>query len=470
MDRKVRIAIIGAGTAGLSAYKEAQKYTDDILVIDGGPLGSTCARIGCMPSKLLIQAANNYHQRLHFAEQGIKGAQYLKTNLPEVLNYVRKMRDKFTSGVVEFTQSLGESFLYGNAKFISPNALQVGDQIIHAESIIIACGSKSIIPDEWLKFQEDILTSETIFEQDSLGHEIGLIGAGSIGLEFGQALSRLGINISAFTATGHIGGISDPEVNQAALNIFQQEFPIYLNEKASLKKKNGQLYIHASSDIPVNQVIVAMGRKPNLANLGLQELGIELDEKGIPKFDSTTMQIQDSPLFLAGDVNHARPLLHEAADEGRIAAYNAINKNQCFKRRTPLRILFTEPNIVVVGKAYKELEEGSFIAAGIDFSNQGRAKILQQNHGLLRVYGAKKNGELLGAEMVAPGGEHLGHLLAWAIEQKMTVFDMLKMPFYHPVLEEGMRTALRKLSKQVEEKSSDFDLAMCDSEAIHSLS
>lgn len=472
MTRKVKIAIIGAGTAGLSAYKEAKNFTEDILVIDRGPLGSTCARVGCMPSKLLIQAANFYHSRIHFEEHGIEGSKNLIVNIPAVLEYVRKVRNKFTSGVVEFTQSLNKHFLCGDAKFTAPDTLQVGEQIIQADAIIIANGANALIPDNWLDYQEKILTYENIFEQKNLASKIGVIGAGSIGLELSQAFSRLGIKIFVFNAAEYIGGLSDPQVNNAALKIFQKEFPIYLNEEVSLIKENTQLYVQASNNIAVNQVILAMGIKSNLASLGLSEIGIEFDNNDIPKFDPTTLQIKNYPIFIAGDADKIRPVLHEAADEGRIAAYNALNKVHCFKRRTPIRIIFTEPNIVIVGKAYKELDENSFVIGQIDFSNQGRAKIMHQNRGLLRIYGSKKEGTLLGAEMIAPDGEHLGQLLAWSIENKLTVFDLLKMPFYHPVLEEGMRTALRDLSKKVKvkEKESGFDLAMCESEAILSLS
>lgn len=262
MEKKVRLAIIGAGTAGLSAYKEAKKYTDDILLIDGGPLGSTCARVGCMPSKLLIQAANDYHHKRHFKEQGIYGSEHLFVSVPDVLQYVREMRDSFTASVVELTKSLDKQFLYGHAQFTDLNTLTVGDQTINADAIIIASGSTSIIAENWLEFQNDLLTSETIFEAPDLQQELGLVGVGSIGLEFGQALARLGMSITAFNAGEFIGGLSDPKVNETALTIFRKEFPILLNEKVSLKKEHGKLFIQCSHDVSVNQVIVAMGREP----------------------------------------------------------------------------------------------------------------------------------------------------------------------------------------------------------------
>lgn len=470
MNKEIDVAIIGAGTAGLSAFKEASKFSKKVVIIDKGPLGTTCARVGCMPSKILIQAANYFHHRHYFAAMGIRGDDKLSVEIPDVLAYVRQMRDQFTAGVVKYTQSLGEQFICGEARLISPEEIKVGNQIIRAKAIIIATGSHSVVPKPWRDFDDKILTSETIFEQNNLPNDIAVIGAGSIGLEFGQALARLGINIVMFNASAHIGGLSDPRVNETAVNLFRDAFPMHLNEKVALTEDDGRLIVAEKNNQVFDRVVAAMGRAPNIDSLGLKELDIPFTEQGIPKYDKTTMQIDHCSIFLAGDVNQARPLLHEAADEGRIAGFNATHSVECFHRRTPLRILFTEPNIAVVGQGFSELDKKNTVIGGVSFSDQGRAKIMRQNNGLLRVYGHKKTGKLLGAEMIAPDGEHMAHLLAWATFKELTVFDVLQMPFYHPVVEEGMRTALRDLASQVEEQSSAFDLAMCDSEALPPLS
>ncbi|WP_133130988.1 dihydrolipoyl dehydrogenase [Legionella yabuuchiae] len=470
MAREVDVAIIGAGTAGLSAYKEVKKNTNNVVVIDRGPLGTTCARVGCMPSKVLLQAANYYHHRHHFKTMGIYGADSVHVKISDVLAHVREMRDRFTQSVVEFTKSLDDHFICGEAQLIAKDLIQVGQQQIQAKSIILATGSRSVVPESWRFFKDKLLTSETIFEQQDLPNELAVIGAGSIGLEFGQALSRLGIKLTIYNEGNFIGGLTDPKVNEVAVDVFKEEFSLVLNEKVSLTMENGSLMIVRDKKTPIEKVIAAIGRKPNLDGLGLTALGIVHDEKKLPVFDKTTMQIKDTSLFIAGDVNQERPLLHEAADEGRIAGFNAVNSTQCFRRRTPLRILFTEPNIAVIGQSFKELKEETIVIGEVDYSNQGRAKIMQENKGILRIYGKKKTGELLGAELIAPDGEHMAHLLAWAIFKKLTAFEVLQMPFYHPVIEEGMRTALRDLARQVEAQSSSFDLAMCDSEAVHPLS
>ncbi len=201
-------------------------------------------------------------------------------------------------------------------------------------------------------------------------------------------------------------------------------------------------------------VLAATGRTPNVTGMGLDQTTLKLDVKGVPLFDPLTTRGVSadaaSPIFIAGDASNFIPLLHEAADEGRIAGGNAarlalgtqVNPGL---RRAPIGVVFTDPQIGIVGGGFHALKPGTFATGQVSFEDQGRSRILLKNKGLLNVYGDAATGRFLGAEMLAPGAEHLAHLLAWALQNKMTVAQMLEMPFYHPVLEEGLRTALRDL-------------------------
>jgi dihydrolipoamide dehydrogenase len=147
-------------------------------------------------------------------------------------------------------------------------------------------------------------------------------------------------------------------------------------------------------------------------------------------------------------------VLPEAADHGKIAGDNAGRYPDVLPglRRTPLTIAFTEPNIAVLGETHRSLSahgKPKFAIGEVSFDNQGRSRVMRQNSGILRVYGEYATCRLLGAEMIAPRGEHLAHTLAWACQARMTVAQMLEMPFYHPVVEEGVRTALRDLAKSL---------------------
>src|SRR4029453_7377578 len=136
----------------------------------------------------------------------------------------------------------------------------------------------------------------------------------------------------------------------------------------------------------------------------------------------TTLQVKGYPIFIAGDADGDRAVLHEAADDGRIAGFNSVqDEPHCFQRRTHLSIVFCEPNVAVVGRSFAELQQQNIVVGEVSFERQGRAKVMAENTGELRVYGDKQSGCLLGAELAAPGGEHLAHLLAWAIQKQMTV-------------------------------------------------
>ena len=149
-------------------------------------------------------------------------------------------------------------------------------------------------------------------------------------------------------------------------------------------------------------------------------------------------------------------ILHEAGDEGRIAGFNAARKSvTAFRRKTPLAINFCDPNICTVGARWNELDPDTSAVGEIGFAPVGRALIMGKHKGVLRVYGDRQSGRILGAEMVGPRCEHLAHLLCWCIEQQLTVRELLRMPFYHPVIEEALQAALYSLHRKVETKSEE---------------
>ncbi len=449
--RKVKFAILGAGTSGLTAMSTIRKQTDDFVMINGGHYGTTCARVGCMPSKALIQSANVFHKRHHFAEFGIQGADELSVDVDAVLTRVRRLRDRFTGGVKSGTTDTlkDEQLISGFAKFIGENRLEVNDEVIEAERIIIATGSRPVMPAPWQEFSEVIYTSDEIFELPQLPKRVAVIGLGIIGLELGQAMSRLGVEVTGFEMADHIGGLSVPEVNQQAVDLMSKEFAIHLGEGAELEKTdNGVLVKTSSAQVEVDAILASLGRRPNIDQLGLENAGVELDNRGMPNFNVHTAQIDDKPLFIAGDVNVYRPILHEAGYEGKMAGLNAISYPQitAYERKTPLGIAFTDPDIGFFGVSYRQLDKEQIVSAQFNLErNNGRAIVMHEDHGLICLFADKHSKKLLGGEMVMPHAEHFTHLLNWAVEQGMTVEQLMRMPFYHPVLEEAIQSVISKL-------------------------
>jgi dihydrolipoamide dehydrogenase len=470
MSEVLDVIIIGAGTAGLSALKEVKKRTSRFVVINDEPWGTVCARVGCMPSKLLIEAANAFHRRTSLAEFGITGDEHLAVDLPAVLRRVRRLRDDFVRGVIKVTADLGDRAISGRARLLGPDRVEINGRELLARRIILATGSSPVVPAAWRALGGRLLTSDTLFEQEDLPARMAVVGLGAIGVEIAQALSRLGVDVVGFDGGRSIAGMSDPVVTRIATDLLAREFPMHLGTNAELAEAGNGVRVRAGeTEVTVDRVVAALGRHPNIKDIGLESLGVELDAQGLPSLNPDTQQIGNLPVFLVGDANGHAPLLHEASDEGHIAGFNATRSAvTCFARRTPLSVVFTDPNVAAVGKRFHELPGASFIAGEVDFANQGRARAAQRNRGVLRVYAKRDDGRLLGAEMFAPGGEHLAHLLAFAIERGLTVHEVLRMPFYHPVLEEGLRTALRGLSRQLP-ATNKSDLAACEDLGVEAL-
>jgi dihydrolipoyl dehydrogenase len=470
-EKKVEVAIIGAGTAGLSACSEVRKATENFVLIEAGPYGSTCARVGCMPSKVLLQVAHDFHRRTVLAQEGISGGEHLTVDRRKVLQYVGSLRDQFVQGVLKTVEQLGDHIIQGAAQFREPTVLEVEGLVIRAKRIIIATGSSPIVPGEWQAVADRILTTDTLFEQEDLPASLAVVGLGAVGVEIGQALARLGCAVTGITQSEHVAGLTDPVVTTSLREALRREFPIYKGTITEIAKAGAQLTLRFNSTtMRADSLLVSMGRRPNMAPLGLDALAIPLDARGLPLYDRTTLQVKGFPIFIAGDADGDRPVLHEAADEGRIAGFNSVqDRPHCFQRRTRLNIVFCEPNVAVAGQPFAELQQQDISVGEVRFDRQGRAKVMAENTGVLRVYGDRQSGQLLGAELAAPRGEHVAQLLAWAIQKQMTVFDLLQLPFYHPVIEEGVRTALRDLSRQVHARRPGFELALCDSNAVADL-
>jgi len=449
--RKVKYAILGAGTSGLTAMGTIRKQTDDFVMINGGHYGTTCARVGCMPSKALIQSANVFHKRHHFEEFGIAGSDELSVDVESVLQRVRRLRDRFTNGVKSGTTETlkDDQLITGFAKFIGENTLEVNGEVIEAERIIIATGSRPVMPAPWQALSEYIYTSDEIFEQPTLPKRVAVIGLGIIGLELGQAMSRLGVQVTGFEMAENIAGLSVPEVNQQAIELMSKEFAIHVGEAAQLEKTaNGVLVKTSEAEVEVDAVLASLGRRPNIDQLGLENAGITLDERGMPNFNIHTSQIEDKPLFIAGDVNVFRPILHEAGYEGKMAGLNALSYPEmtAYERKTPLGIAFTDPDIGFFGASYRDVDQAQTVSVTFNLErNNGRAIVMHEDHGLICLFADKNSKKLLGGEMIMPHAEHFTHLLNWSVEQGMTIEQLMRMPFYHPVLEEAIQSAIQKL-------------------------
>lgn len=452
------VVVIGGGSAGMNAFRNARLHTDNVYLIESHVFGTTCARVGCMPSKLLIAAAEARHHALHTAPFGVHlDKNSISVNGEEVMNRVQSERDRFVGFVLEDVEEWpSERRIMGAAKFIDAHTVQIDEHTqIRAKSFVIATGSRPEVLPEWQALGERVIVNDDVFSWDTLPESVAVFGTGVIGLELGQALHRLGVKTAVFGRSNNLGGISDPVVAENAREVFGKEFELRLNARtqASLTP-DGKVQIEWQSGdesgvFTADYLLSAIGRRPNVDNIGLENLDIKLDKRGVPEADPHTMQTSIPHIFIAGDASNQLPLLHEASDQGKIAGSNAARYPdvQPGLRRSHISVVFSQPQIAAVGLKYAQLtqqyQENQYVVGEVSFRNQGRSRVMLVNQGHMRVYAEQGSGRFLGAEIFGPSAEHLAHLLAWSHQMNMTVPQMLDMPFYHPVIEEGLRTALR---------------------------
>ena len=455
------LIIIGAGTAGISAYKEAIKHTQNLLIINHGPWDTTCARVGCMPSKVLISSANRMHDIQHAQEVALTVDAKIDTS--QIMTHVRQLRDRFTRATQKDVDRWEASHkVSGFATFIDAHTIQVNGQQYQAKAFIVAVGSTPAYDQAWKEnLGERLITSDQIFELEHLPQSLTVIGSGVIAIELAQAMQRLGVETTIFARSRKVGSLSSPELQTIAQNTLSQELNIKFETlPTQLQRTEQGVQIEYQEDgqtqsLTADYVLVATGRRSYLDQLQLENIDTSFNNiKQLP-IDAHTKQLGRHAIFIVGDAHTNTPIQHEAAHEGRAAVHNCLSfpNIENIKTLTPMGIVFSSPEMASVGQNYKQLKDQNiaFTTGFVSYEKQGRALVLGKNKGAIEVYIDNKSQKLLGAELFVDAAEHMAHLLAWMIDEELTLEDILDKPFYHPTLEEGLRTAFKHARRQLRE-------------------
>ena len=442
------VAVIGAGTAGLAAERAAREGGATTRLIDESFGGTVCATVGCMPSKLLIAAADAAHGVRRAPVFGVEPGG-VTVDGPAVMARLRKERDRFAAATRgAFDDLPAGTCLKGRARFTGPTRLELdtGD-VVRARAIVVAAGAYPMVPAPFEALGDLVLTNRTVFEIADLPRSLAVIGGGAIGLELAQAMARLGVETCLFDHAETLGGSEDAEVQAALAEILGAEVTLHLGVEVEAARQGDEARLSwsgaSAGEACFERVLVAAGQPPQLDGLDLAAAGLALDDTGVPAFDPTTLQCGDAPVFVAGDVNGDRPILHEASDEGTWAGRNAAAWPDVtpVARSVPFRLTFTDPPLAVLGVP----ATADSIVGTASYADQGRARVAARAQGLVRLYAAAPDGRLTGAELFAPGADHMAHLLVLALSRGETASALLDLPIYHPTLEEGLKPALRAI-------------------------
>ena len=442
------LTILGGGSGGLTAARVAASLGARVLLIDKERLGGDCLYTGCVPSKSLIHAAKVVHQTRTAATVGLSSTQG-DIDMAQVAAYIQGVISRVHDAEQVYTD--GVTVKFGTATFQSPTALRLDGEQITSRATIIATGSQPARPA--IEGIEGVtyLTNESVFQLTHLPASLLIIGGGPIGIELGQALVRLGVQVTIVQGPEQILPKEEADVSDAIAHVLQSEGVKLMTQARVLKVeqkgqkkysivKQGEKQFSFESD----EVLVAAGRQPRVADLKLEAAGVDYSVQGI-KVDGY-LRTSTPNIFAIGDVIGGYLFTHVAAYQASIAVRNALLPFA--KKKVDYRVLpwctFTDPEAARIGLTYaqaqKELRQVRVVT--FPWADIDRAQTENATTGFIKLILAGKKEEIVGAHIVgAQAGELLGEI-AVAMQQHLTISKMVNIIHPYPTLHTGLQQAI----------------------------
>lgn len=443
------ICVIGAGSGGLSVAAAAAAFGVDVVLIEKGKMGGDCLNYGCVPSKAII-AAGKAAATFRDSEKFGIAAQEPQVDFSQVNDHVQGVIATIAPhDSVERFEGLGVHVVQGAGEFTAPDTVQVGEQIIKARRFVVATGSRAAIPPIPGVENTPYLTNETLFELKERPEHLIIIGAGPIGMEMAQAHRRLGSRVTVIEALRPLA-VTDPEhAAQVIETLTSEGVEILANTKVNKIEKTAagvkvsvKVDDEAEGTVEGSHLLIAAGRAPNVASLGLEVAGVDYSRRGIKTDDG--LRTTNKKIYAIGDVAGGPQFTHAAGAHASLVIRSIlfrlpVNQNSI----TMPAVTYTEPEIGQVGLSAQQAKEqlgDKLRVLTAEFSGNDRALAEGKGKGQVKLL-ANAKGQLVGASIVGPGaGEQIG-LLALMISQKLKVGALLGVVLPYPTLNEAIRRA-----------------------------
>jgi dihydrolipoamide dehydrogenase len=447
--RAFDLVVIGAGPGGyVAAIRAAQLGLKTACVDKEAVLGGTCLRIGCIPSKVLLESSARYHEALTgLAQHGVR-VNGVSLDLPAVLQRKDQVVGALTKGIEGLFRKNKITRFQGTASFLSPHEIEIRGQDsvrLQAKHFIIATGSVSApLPGVELD-GERIVTSTEALSFAEVPRRLVVIGAGFIGLELSCVWQRFGAQVTVLEYLNRILPGTDEEIAQEAQKIFtRQGLTFHLNTRVtSARRVGGHCVVEREGAEPLecDYVLLAVGRVPHTAGLGLERLGITLERGRIPVNERFATAVPG--VYAIGDVIHGPMLAHKAEEEGIACVEGIVRGHGHVDYDLIPGVVYTHPEIAAVGKTEAQLKErGIPYRKGIfPLLASGRARTLGETEGKIKVLAHAETDRLLGVHLIAPhAGELIGEAAA-AMAFGASAEDLARVCHAHPTLSEALKEA-----------------------------
>ncbi len=454
------VVVIGAGPAGYVCAIRCAQLGLTVACVDAwsdknnkpSP-GGTCLNVGCIPSKALLDSSHHYSFLANdAAEHGIT-TDKCDIDVAKMLQRKNKIVKTLTTGIKGLLNKNKVTFVHGNAMVKSGKEVHVdssdGVQVLVAESIVIATGSKPFELDFLPIDQKQIVDSTGALELKQVPKHLGVIGAGVIGLEMASVWSRLGAKVTIWEAAEQFLPSVDRDIAKHAGKVFStQGFDIQLNSKVQAATKNKAsvsvtvLNAQGESQTDVDCLLVAIGRVAHTEGLGLSELGVSQDSRGFIEVDSQWRTNIDG-VYAIGDVIGGAMLAHKGSEEGVALAEQLVNQHGHVNYAAIPWVIYTWPEIAWVGDTEQKLQANNvdYKIGSFPFMALGRARAMGETEGMIKFIADAKSDRLLGVHIIGPSASELIAEAVVAIESELTAEDLARTIHGHPTLSEGMHEA-----------------------------
>ena len=446
MMAKHDLVVIGAGPGGYAAaIRAAQLGLDTACVDKEKRLGGTCLRVGCIPSKALLESSEKYAETLSGLEVHGVGTTGVKLDLQKMMARKEGIVTQLTDGVAGLFKQHGVTRYEGSAQLDGPGRVKVGDQVLEAKNIIIATGSTAATLRGVEMDGDRIGDSTAALAWPEVPQKLVVIGAGYIGLELGSVWARLGAEVTVVEYLKRILPGTDGEIARVALQLFKKQgLTFQLGAEVTGAKVSGDevtVAIKGQDPVTADRVLVAVGRKPVTEGLGLASVGVELTDRGFIKIDAHHKAAEG--VWAVGDVAGGAMLAHKATAEGVAVAERLTGKAGHFDPALVPAVCYTDPEIAGVGRTEEQLKEDKvpYKKGVYGFRANGRALALERPDGRVKVLAHAETDRVLGVHIIGPRAGDLIAEATAAMAFGASAEDIGSVCHAHPTLAEVLHEA-----------------------------
>ena len=438
--------VIGAGPGGYVAAIRAAQLGQNVTLVEKNKVGGVCLNVGCIPSKAMISSAHRYHEAQHSEDMGVI-TEGVKLDFSKVQEFKDSVVNKLVGGVEMLLKGNKVNVVQGEAYFVDSNKLKVMDekqsQTYEFKNAIIATGSRPIeIPG--FKFGGRILDSTGALALEDVPKKLVVIGGGYIGTELGSAYANFGTEVTILEGTPDIlGGFEKQMTQLVKKNLKSKNAKVVTKAMAQSAEEtdNGVKVTYEAKgethEVEADYVLVTVGRRPNTDELGLEELGLKMTERGLIEVDKQS-RTSISNIYAIGDIVPGTPLAHKASYEAKVAAEAIAGEKSEVDYLAMPAVCFTEPELATVGLNESQAKEEGFevVSGKFPFQANGRALGLNKTDGFVKVVARKEDGLVLGAQVAGNGASDIISELGLAVETGITLEDIALTIHAHPTLGE----------------------------------